>query len=70
VVLAGGAQAKNIFWVAGSAITLGTDSKMKGTLIASTSISLLTRARLDGQAMVQGAAAGQVSLDQATIVKQ
>lgn len=70
VVLAGGAQAKNIFWVAGSAITLGTDSKMKGTLIASTSISLLTRARLDGQVMVQGAAAGQVSLDQATIVKQ
>ncbi|MCE5301083.1 MAG: DUF3494 domain-containing protein [Spirochaetia bacterium] len=37
VVLAGGAQAGNIFWVAGSAITLGTDSKMKGTLIASTS---------------------------------
>jgi hypothetical protein len=41
---------------------------MKGTLIASTSISLLTGARLDGRALIQGAAAGQVSLDQNIIV--
>jgi hypothetical protein len=69
VVLAGSAQAKNVFWVAGSAITLGTNSKMKGTLIAGTSISLLTGARLDGRALIQGASAGQVSLDTNTIVK-
>jgi len=69
VVLAGNAQAKIFFWSAGSAITLGTDSKMSGTLIASTSISLLTRARLDGRALIQSAAAGQVSLDQNIIVK-
>ncbi|MCF7922101.1 MAG: ice-binding family protein [Candidatus Marinimicrobia bacterium] len=68
VVLTGSAQAKNIYWLAGSAITLGTNSKMKGTLIASTSISLLTGARLDGRALIQGAAAGQISLDQNTIV--
>lgn len=68
VVLTNSAQAKNIFWVAGSAITLGTNSKMKGTLIASTSISLLTGSRLDGRALIQGAAAGQISLDKATIV--
>ncbi|MBN8547086.1 MAG: Ig-like domain-containing protein [Ignavibacteria bacterium] len=68
VVLTGGAQAKNIFWSAGSAITLGTNSKMFGTLIASTSISLLTGSRLDGRALIQGAAAGQISLDQSTIV--
>jgi hypothetical protein len=68
VVLTNGANAKNIFWSAGSAITLGTNSKMKGTLIASTSISLLTGARLDGRALIQGAAAGQVSLDQNIIV--
>jgi hypothetical protein len=42
---------------------------MKGTLIAGTSISLLTQARLDGRALIQGAAAGQVSLDQSTIVR-
>lgn len=70
VVLTNGTQAKNIFWAAGSAITLGTNSKMKGTLIASTSISCLTGSRLDGRALVQGAAAGQVSLDHTTIVKQ
>jgi len=68
VVLTNSAHANNIFWVAGSAITLGTDSRMQGTLIASTSISLLTNARLDGRALIQGAASGQISLDQNIIV--
>ena len=69
VVLTGGTLAKNVFWVAGSAITLGTNSIMEGTLIASTSISLLTGAKLDGRALIQGAVAGQVSLDQNTVIK-
>ena len=69
VVLTNGAQASNIFWAAGSAVTLGTNSKMQGTIIASTSISLLTGARLDGRALIQSAAAGQVSLDHSIIVK-
>jgi hypothetical protein len=68
VVLAGGAQAKNIFWVAGSAITLGTNSIMKGTLIASTSISFLNMVDLNGRALIQSASAGQISLSQDTIV--
>ena len=68
VVLAGDANPANIFWVAGSAATLGTNSIMKGTIIASTSISLLTGAVLEGRVLIQSAAAGQVSLDQATIV--
>ena len=68
VVLTNGANAANIYWVAGSSVTLGVNSKMKGTIIASTSISLLTGSRLDGRALIQGAAAGQVSLDQCTIV--
>ncbi|MBT1072404.1 Ig-like domain-containing protein [Pelotalea chapellei] len=69
VRLTGNAQAANIYWTAGSAITLGTNSKMKGNLLAGTSISLLTGSRLDGRALIQGAAAGQVSLDKCTIVK-
>ena len=69
VVLTNGAKAANVFWSAGSSVTLGTNSKMKGTIIACTSISLLTGARLDGRALIQGAAAGQVSLDQCIIVK-
>jgi hypothetical protein len=69
VILTNGAKAANVFWSAGSSVTLGTNSKMKGTIIASTSISILTGARLDGRALIQGAAAGQVSLDQCIIVK-
>lgn len=68
VRLTNGANAANIYWAAGSAVTLGTNSKMKGTIIASTSISLQTGARLDGRALIQGAAAGQVSLDKSIIV--
>ena len=68
VVLERSAQAKNVFWVAGSAITLGTNSIMKGTLIASTSISLLNMADLQGRAIIQSASAGQISLSQNIIV--
>lgn len=68
VVLTGSAQAKNVFWSAGTAVTLGTNSKMKGTFIASSSVSLLTGARLDGRVLIQGAAAGSVALQMATIV--
>ena len=70
VVLAGGAQAKNVFWLAGSAMTLGTDSRMKGILIANTSISCLTGSRIDGSVLIQGAAAAQITLDHTIIVKQ
>jgi hypothetical protein len=41
---------------------------MKGTIIASSSISLLTGANLVGRVLIQSAAAGQISLDQNTIV--
>jgi hypothetical protein len=34
VVLANGAQAKNVWWIAGSAATLGVSSTFKGTVIA------------------------------------
>lgn len=34
VILAGGAQARNVWWMAGSAATLGVSSDFKGTVIA------------------------------------
>jgi hypothetical protein len=68
VVLTNGAQASNIFWTAGSAITLGTDSIMKGTLLARTSIALLTGAHLEGRALNHGPAAAAITLDASTIV--
>lgn len=66
-MLAGGAKAANIYWTAGSTVTLGTTSIMKGTLIAGTSISLLTGANLEGRVLNQGAAAEAITLDQSII---
>jgi hypothetical protein len=67
VVLTHGAKASNVFWTAGSAVTLGTNSIMKGTIIAGTAITLQTGANLQGRALVQGATAAMVSLDTSTV---
>jgi hypothetical protein len=67
VVLSGGAKANNVFWSAGSAITLGVNSVMKGSLLASTAITLQTGAQLEGRALNQGAAAAAITCDACTI---
>lgn len=67
VVLTKGAKATNVYWTAGSTVTLGTHSIMKGTMVAGTSISLLTGANLEGRALNQGAAAEAITLDSCTI---
>jgi hypothetical protein len=56
VILAGGAQAGNIFWQVGSSATLGVTSVFKGTILADQSITLNTGARLDGRALANIAA--------------
>jgi hypothetical protein len=68
VVLTNDAKAANVYWTAGSAVTLGTDSIMKGTIVAGTSISILSRASLEGRALNQGASAEAITLDACTIV--
>jgi hypothetical protein len=60
VVLAGGAQAKNIFWQVGSSATLGTTSTFYGTIMAQASITLATGATLNGRALAR---TGAVTLD-------
>jgi hypothetical protein len=60
VILAGGAQAKNIFWIVGSSATLGTNSVFHGTIFADQSITLTTGASLDGRALAR---IGAVTLD-------
>jgi len=67
VVLSGGAKANKVFWSAGSAITLGVNSVMKGSLLASTAITLQTGANLEGRALNQGAAAAAITCDACTI---
>ncbi len=56
VILAGGAQAANIFWQVGTSATLGTTSVFKGTIMADQSVSLSTGATLDGRALASIAA--------------
>jgi hypothetical protein len=68
VVLTHGAQAKNVYWTAGSAVTLGTSSIMKGTIIAGTAITLQTGSSLEGRALLQSASGAKVSFDKSTIV--
>jgi hypothetical protein len=67
VVLSGGAKASKVFWSAGSAITLGANSVIKGSLLASTAITLQTGAQLEGRALNQGAAAAAITCDACTI---
>lgn len=66
IILAGGAQASNIFWVVGSSATLGTYSVFKGTIMAYASITITTGATVDGRALAQ---VGAVTLDSNIITR-
>lgn len=59
VVLINGAQAKNVYWLSGSSVTLGTASQWKGNVVALTSITLVDTATLLGRALARN---GSVSL--------
>ena len=64
MILAGGAQAKNIFWQVGTQATLGTTSIFYGNLFADASITMETGSTLNGRAL---AFTGTVALDQCFI---
>jgi len=64
IILAGGAQASNVFWQVGSSATLGTDSSFSGSILALTSISLNTRATVDGRVLARD---GAVTMDYNTV---
>jgi hypothetical protein len=53
VILAGGAQAANIYWVVGSSATLGSTAFIFGNILAHKSISLATGAILHGRALAR-----------------
>jgi hypothetical protein len=55
VVLSGGATSDNVFWQVGSAATLGTTADFKGTIMAGTTVTLATGARLNGRALALNA---------------
>jgi hypothetical protein len=55
ITLAGGAQAKNIFWQVSGQATLGTAADFKGIILSQTLISLNTGAVMNGRALAQTA---------------
>lgn len=60
VQLIGAAQACNVFWQVGSSATLGTSTSFVGTIMALTSATLQTNARLEGRVLARN---GAVVLD-------
>lgn len=60
IILAGGAQAGNVYWQVGSSATFGTTTVVKGTIIADQAITFMTGASLEGRALAINAA---VTLD-------
>ena len=55
ITLAGGAQAKNIFWVVSGKATLGTTVNFSGNILSKTLISLNTGATVKGKLLAQTA---------------
>lgn len=61
ITLAGGAQAKNIFWQTAGAVTLGTTSHFEGIILSQTGINLKTGASINGRMMAQTAVTLQMN---------
>ena len=64
ILLINGAQACNVFWQVGASVTLGTNSTFAGTVMAQTTITAQTGAKLDGRLLARS---GAVNLDTNTI---
>ncbi len=61
VILQGGAQAKNIFWVVADAATLGTTSHFEGIILGKTMIAMNTGASINGRLYAQTAVTLQMN---------
>ena len=66
VVLIGGAQPCQIFWQVSSSATIATTTQFVGTIMALTSITMQTRATLNGRALARN---GAVTLDTNRIIQ-
>lgn len=64
ITLAGGAQAKNVFWQSAGAVSIGTHAHFEGTILSKTMIAMKTKASINGRLLAQTA----VTLQMNTIV--
>ncbi len=65
ITLAGGAQAKNIFWQVAGKVIIGTAAHFEGILLCKTQVTLETGASMNGRILAQT----QVALQQATVTR-
>ena len=49
VILAGGAQARNIFWQVGTSATIGTSAVFQGTILANQAVTMNTSSSMSGR---------------------
>jgi len=61
VILAGGAQAKNVFWQTADAVAIGTTAHVEGTILSKTMIALNTGASANGRLLAQTAVTLQMN---------
>ncbi len=69
IVLAGGAQAKNVYWQVGSSATLGTTSSFQGNILAFVSITVKSGTTVNGRlfAGADGNGSGAVTIQSSTV---
>lgn len=65
VILAGGAQPKNIFWQVAGLVDLGTTAHGEGVILSQTAITLRTGASINGRLLAQTA----VTIDGSTVTE-
>jgi hypothetical protein len=65
VILAGGAQAKNVFWQVAGKVTFAGTSHFEGILLCKTDVTLQTGSTMNGRILAQT----QVALQKATVTK-
>ena len=65
IILAGGAQAKNIFWQVAGVASLETGSHFEGIILSQTAVILKTGASMNGRILAQS----RVTLGQATLTE-
>ena len=61
VTLAGGAQAKNVFWQAAGVVAIGTTAHFEGIMLAKTNIAVKTGATANGRLLAQTAVTLQMN---------
>lgn len=67
VVLANGAQAKNVFWVPTSDATIGVNTTFNGTIVAGRDATGQTGATINGRILAGAITAGTIALDTNTV---